>query len=136
VSVADRRGVVEFLMGEGDGGGRVTAKGEVLGELRRGWEWDKQRADGERVAPAITAASSVAEAVPLGLDSAGMSKTAVPAKRKYEVDVVDREFCKRVSCCRDRFVESADKGTSYEQKRLNYKIGILYFAQHQVESHM
>jgi len=28
VSVADRRGVVEFLTGEGDGGGRVVSKGE------------------------------------------------------------------------------------------------------------
>lgn len=32
VGVADRRGVVEYLMGEGDGGGRVVPKGDQAGE--------------------------------------------------------------------------------------------------------
>jgi parafibromin len=32
VSVADRTRVVEYLSGEGDGGGRVTRKGETTGE--------------------------------------------------------------------------------------------------------
>lgn len=52
------------------------------------------------MAPAATAASSTVEAMPSVLDSAteaGPSRQTAPAKRKYEVDVGDREFCKKVS---------------------------------------
>lgn len=47
--------------------------------------------------PAASAASATVESLPSALDhKAGPSKVAAPVKRKYEVDVKDREFCKRV----------------------------------------
>jgi parafibromin len=47
--------------------------------------------------PAASAASATVESLPSALDhEAGPSKVAAPVKRKYEVDVKDREFCKRV----------------------------------------
>ncbi len=52
------------------------------------------------LAPATTAASATVESMPSALDStaeAGPSRQTAPAKRKYEVDVVDREFCRKVS---------------------------------------
>ena len=52
------------------------------------------------IAPASTAASTTVESLPLALDSAaeaGPSRQSAPAKRKYEVDVADREFCRKVS---------------------------------------
>lgn len=71
VSVADRRGVVEFLQG-GDGSGRVRSKGDV-GAVKE---------------------ASAADGLP-GTNEAGPSRATT--KRKYEVDVKDREFCKKVS---------------------------------------
>ena len=50
--------------------------------------------------PAQTAASATVESLPGALEStaeAGPSKPAAPAKRRYEVDQADLEFCKRVS---------------------------------------
>ncbi|CAD6568176.1 MAG: accessory factor associated with RNA polymerase II [Tremellales sp. Tagirdzhanova-0007] len=82
VSVADRRGVVEYLSGEGEGAGRVMRRGEDAA-----------------IAPASTAASTTVESLPLALDSAaeaGPSRQSAPAKRKYEVDVADREFCRKL----------------------------------------
>lgn len=49
---------------------------------------------------AHAAASATVEALPGALEStaeAGPSKPAAPAKRRYEVDHADLEFCKRVS---------------------------------------
>ncbi|WVR08183.1 hypothetical protein IAU60_005229 [Kwoniella sp. DSM 27419] len=81
VAITDRRGVVEYLAGENEGVGRVLAKGE-------------QEAEGQTA----TAASATAEALPSALSSseAGPSRPAAPVKRKYEVDVADREFCKKL----------------------------------------
>ncbi|ORY34845.1 RNA pol II accessory factor, Cdc73 family-domain-containing protein [Naematelia encephala] len=73
VSVADRRGVVEYLLGEGDGGGRVRSIGEETG----------------------SAASAAVEELNQQTE-AGPSNTSAPAKRKYEVDVTDRDFCRKV----------------------------------------
>jgi parafibromin len=50
-------------------------------------------------APVPSAASATVESVSVALEAtaeAGPSKVA-PVKRKYEVDVADREFCKKVS---------------------------------------
>jgi hypothetical protein len=50
-------------------------------------------------APVPSAASATVESLSTALEStaeAGPSKVA-PVKRKYEVDVADREFCKKVS---------------------------------------
>lgn len=47
-----------------------------------------------------SAASATAEALPAALElavEAGPSKASVQAKRKYEVDVIDREFCRKVN---------------------------------------
>ncbi|KAK1923701.1 RNA pol II accessory factor, Cdc73 family-domain-containing protein [Papiliotrema laurentii] len=71
VSVADRRGVVEFLQSEEGVSDRVLPKGH-----------DKEKGKD-------STAEGVAEAV-----EAGPSKA--PVKRKYEVDVKDREFCKKL----------------------------------------
>lgn len=80
VSITDRKGVVEYLSGDGDGGGRVVAKGY------------------DPTAPIESAASATVEGLPSALEhvDAGPSKGNVLAKRKYEVDVVDREFCRKV----------------------------------------
>lgn len=47
-----------------------------------------------------SAASATAEALPSALEStveAGPSRASAQAKRKYEVDVIDREFCRKVN---------------------------------------
>lgn len=47
-----------------------------------------------------SAASATAEALPSALvpsTEAGPSRVFAQAKRKYEVDVVDREFCRKVN---------------------------------------
>jgi parafibromin len=75
VSVADRRGVVEFLQSEEGVSDRVLPKGH-----------DKEKGKD-------STAEGVAEAV-----EAGPSKA--PVKRKYEVDIKDREFCKKVTILR------------------------------------
>ena len=69
VSVADRRGVVEFLQTQDGYSDRVVPKGQAAGQGK----------------DASTSTSAV---------EAGPSKTTV--KRKYEVDVKDLEFCKKV----------------------------------------
>ncbi|WVF68538.1 hypothetical protein IAT40_003306 [Kwoniella sp. CBS 6097] len=81
VAITDRRGVVEFLTGENKGAGRVLAKG-----------------DQGQAGQVPSAASATAEALPSALESAeaGPSRSAAPNKRKYEVDVADREFCKKL----------------------------------------
>ncbi|WWC73546.1 uncharacterized protein I206_107518 [Kwoniella pini CBS 10737] len=81
VAITDRRGVVEFLTGESEATGRVLKKGEQV-----------------EASTSATAASATAEALPSALQSseAGPSKPAAPTKRKYEVDIADREFCKKL----------------------------------------
>lgn len=57
-------------------------------------------------AEAAPARSTLAESIPAALETAaeaGPSKAA-PAKRVYEVDVADREFCKKV-----RFAEGTER---------------------------
>ncbi|KAI9633056.1 RNA pol II accessory factor, Cdc73 family-domain-containing protein [Dioszegia hungarica] len=73
VGIADRRAVIDYLEGKSEGGGRVVSKREA------------NVSDGLTGAAAATAESG----------EAGPSKTQ-PAKRKYEVDVEDREFCKKL----------------------------------------
>ncbi|KAL7424950.1 accessory factor associated with RNA polymerase II [Cryptotrichosporon argae] len=80
VGITDRRGVVEYLQGEGDGAGRVLGKGED-------------------VAVAPTTSVVAVDAV------AGPSRQP---KRKYEVDVADREFCKKL---RAEVVDLRDRTT-------------------------
>ncbi|WWC92935.1 uncharacterized protein L201_007898 [Kwoniella dendrophila CBS 6074] len=81
VTITDRRGVIDYLTGENDGSGRILAKGEQV-----------------EVGQKDSAASATVEALPSALQSteAGPSKPAAPIKRKYEVDVADREFCKKL----------------------------------------
>ena len=100
VSVADRRGVVEFLQGDNNGTGRVLGKGQDKGELIE--VKTSSLVNNEyglaALAPSTTAASATVESLPSALDhEAGPSRTVAPAKRKYETDVADREFCKQVS---------------------------------------
>ena len=90
VSVADRRGVVEFLQG-GDGGGRVVKAGQAgMSGLSAG-------GSGSHSVPETGAASAAVEAAAGAMEAAGPSKPAAPVKRKYEVDAKDREFCKKAS---------------------------------------
>ncbi|WWC95492.1 hypothetical protein V866_002356 [Kwoniella sp. B9012] len=93
VTITDRRGVVEYLTGESEGVGRVLGKEEKV-----------------EAGQAPSAASATAEALPSALQSseAGPSKPAAPVKRKYEVDVADREFCKKL---RAEEVELRDRNT-------------------------
>jgi parafibromin len=96
VGIADRRGVVEYLQGESDGGSRIASSTNAEGQLTR------LRVIGTRLtilAPVETATSATVEALPGALETtaeAGPSKPAAPAKRRYEVDQADLEFCKRV----------------------------------------
>ena len=49
-----------------------------------------------------TATSATAENLPIALESeAGPSKTTAPAKRKYEVNQADLDFCKKVRHLKD-----------------------------------
>ncbi|WVW86789.1 hypothetical protein I302_108843 [Kwoniella bestiolae CBS 10118] len=93
VAITDRRGVVEYLTGESQGTGRVLGKDEKV-----------------EAGQVISAASATAEALPSALQSseAGPSKPAAAIKRKYEVDVADREFCKKL---RAEEVELRDRNT-------------------------
>ncbi|WRT69552.1 uncharacterized protein IL334_006539 [Kwoniella shivajii] len=93
VAITDRRGVVEYLTGEHDGSGRIVGKGEQV-DTGKG----------------VSAASATVEALPSALQSAeaGPSKPAAPIKRTYEVDVADREFCKKL---RAEEVELRDRNT-------------------------
>jgi parafibromin len=90
VSITDRRGVVDFLQGASDSGPRVLGQGE-------------------EAKPVPTAAAPSADSLPAAAEAsteAGPSRTAPVPKRKYEVDVADREFCKRVGTvvdCRPLF---------------------------------
>ncbi|OWT39442.1 parafibromin [Cryptococcus neoformans Bt1] len=96
VAITDRRPAVDYLLGKGDGEGRIVAKGE---------EGAKQQPVGD------SAASATAEALPAALESAveaGPSKASVQAKRKYEVDVIDREFCRKL---RSEEIELRDRNS-------------------------
>ncbi|WWD20179.1 hypothetical protein CI109_104655 [Kwoniella shandongensis] len=101
VTITDRRGVVEYLTGESDGAGRVVGKGT--------------KEEGGSAAQATSAASATVESLPSALESAtattteaGPSRPAAAPKRKYEVDVVDREFCKKL---RAEEIELRDRNT-------------------------
>lgn len=80
VSVADRRGVVDFLEGRNDATERVVKAGEGAGDNE-----SKLPGAGDGL---TSLGGNEAEA--------GPSRVAVSAKRKYEVDVADREFCRKV----------------------------------------
>ncbi|WVQ79261.1 hypothetical protein IAT38_001357 [Cryptococcus sp. DSM 104549] len=95
VAITDRRAVVDYLSGEGEGAGRVVQKGE----------------EGAKQQPIESAASATAEALPSSLAptaEAGPSRPAAPVKRKYEVDVADREFCRKL---RTEEIELRDRNT-------------------------
>ncbi|WOO77591.1 Cell division control protein 73 [Vanrija pseudolonga] len=89
VAITDRRGVVDFLQGSSDGGVRVLGKGE-----------DPKAA--AAAAPAADTAAAPASA------EAGPSRSAPAAKRKYEVNIADRDFCKKL---RAEEVELKDRNT-------------------------
>ncbi|WVQ75003.1 hypothetical protein IAR50_004611 [Cryptococcus sp. DSM 104548] len=95
VAITDRRVVVDYLLGSGDGEGRVVARGEEGTKLQ---------------ATEASVASATAEALPSALvaTQSGPSSAAVPAKRKYEVDVADREFCRKL---RTEEVELRDRNS-------------------------
>jgi parafibromin len=96
VGIADRRGVVEYLQGESDGGSRIASNIKLEGKLMETLEVGAKLT---RLAPVETATSATVEALPGALETtaeAGPSKPAAPAKRRYEVDQADLEFCKRV----------------------------------------
>ncbi|KGB77916.3 parafibromin [Cryptococcus deuterogattii R265] len=96
VAITDRRPAVDYLLGKGDGEGRIAAKGE---------EGAKQQPAGD------SAASATAEALPSALvpsTEAGPSKVSAQTKRKYEVDVVDREFCRKL---RSEEIELRDRNS-------------------------
>ncbi|RXK34873.1 parafibromin [Tremella mesenterica] len=82
VGIADRRAVVEYLQG-GDGGNRIIKVGD-------------EGVSAEGLSSA------------LDLSEAGPSRPAVPAKRKYEVDITDREFCRKL---RSQEVELRDRNS-------------------------
>ncbi|KAK8849549.1 hypothetical protein IAR55_004884 [Kwoniella newhampshirensis] len=100
VAITDRRGVVEYLTGENDGSGRVLSK---------------EAKEEQQGAQTTSAASATVESLPSALESAtsttaeaGPSRPAAVPKRKYEVDIVDREFCKRL---RAEEIELRDRNT-------------------------
>nr|ODN91090.1 parafibromin [Cryptococcus depauperatus CBS 7841] len=95
VAITDRRVVVDYLTGAGDGAGRI------VGTSTKGTQ--QQQVE--------SAASTTAETLPLSLVSdlsAGSSGPSAPVKRKYEVDVVDREFCRKL---RTEEVELIDRNS-------------------------
>ncbi|GFZ50052.1 hypothetical protein JCM24511_07805 [Saitozyma sp. JCM 24511] len=96
VGIADRKGVVDYLKGESEGEcGRDRERGRAGANARASYEASQLV---PRAAPVPSAASATVEALSTALEStaeAGPSKVA-PVKRKYEVDVADREFCKKL----------------------------------------
>jgi parafibromin len=97
VGIADRRSVVDYLERKGDGAGRVVSATESA------------------AGPSVPA-TDMAEAGPSRIQ---------PVKRKYEVDVADREFCRKVRLTASWTIVSADRKLRAQEIELRDRNSIL-----------
>ena len=98
VAWIDKKIVADYLEGTNTKTSRVVPKdADGKGQKEHGVHWIPLTLITAVLDPATTSVSATAEALPTELDSvAGPSRPAAVAKRKYEVNQADLEFCKKV----------------------------------------